>query len=104
MHASFSILRRLPFTIVLVLLLIFMALVTETHLKPLTQDWLNLLGFGAHDLWYLRLERLFTSAVVTQVGRGFWGALGMLAFFLLAWQSGWQVQKGLDQHSLAYIY
>ena len=90
MCALFSILRRLPFTIALVLLLIFMALVTETHIKPLTQDWLNLLGFGAHDLWYLRLERLFTSAVVTQGGRGFWGAIGMLAFSvgLAEWLAG----------------
>jgi hypothetical protein len=87
---SFSVVRRLPCTITLVLLLVFMALVTETHIKPLTLDWLNLLGFGAHDLWYLRLERLFTSAVVTQGGRGFWGALGMLAFSvgLAEWLAG----------------
>jgi hypothetical protein len=87
---SLLIVRRLPFTIAIVLLLVFMALVTETHVKPLTLDWLNVLGFGAHDLWYLRLERLFTSAVVTQGGRGFWGALGMLAFSvgLAEWLAG----------------
>jgi hypothetical protein len=87
---SLLIVQRLPFTIALVLLLVFMALVTETHIKPLTLDWLNMLGFGAHDLWYLRLERLFTSAVVTQGGRGFWGALGMLVFSvgLAEWLAG----------------
>jgi hypothetical protein len=73
------VLRRLPFTISLVIILGLMALITNTHIRPLSLDWLNMLGFGAHDLWYLRLERLLTSAVVTQGGKGFWGALAMLA-------------------------
>jgi hypothetical protein len=76
---SISILQRLPFTISIVLIIGLMALITNTHIEPLSLEWLNILGFGAQDLWYLRLERLLTSAVVTQGGWGFWGALAMLA-------------------------
>ena len=90
LQKAFSILRRLPFTILLILVLVLIAFATSTHTQPLSIDWLNVLGFGPHDLWYLRLERLLTSAFVTQGGRGFWGALGMLAVSvgLAEWLAG----------------
>lgn len=57
--------RRLPFTLILLTCLIMGALVTNTHFQELSQHWLNRVGFAPNDLWYLRLERIITSALVT---------------------------------------
>ena len=55
------------------------ALATNTHTNDLSPHWLNRLGFAPADVWLLRWERLFTSALITGGGRVFWQALAMVA-------------------------
>lgn len=68
------------------------ALVTNTYFEQITHHWLDRTGFSPNDLWYWRLERLFTSALVTVGGRVFWEALFFVAFVvgLAEWQNGWR--------------
>lgn len=65
------------------------ALVTNTYFEQITEHWMNLAGFAPNDLWYLRIERLFTSALVTSGGWVFWQALFFIAFAvgLAEWQT-----------------
>ena len=85
-----KILRRLPFTMLLLVMLSLVALLTETHNAMLSNAWLARLGFAPYDLWELRFERLFTSAVVTYGGRVFWEAVFMilLSVGLAEWRTG----------------
>ena len=52
--------------------LVMTAILTNTTFESLTRHWLNRTGFAANDLWYMRLERMFTSAFVTAGGKDFW--------------------------------
>jgi hypothetical protein len=85
-------LRRIPFTLLTLAGLVIAALVTNTYFQEITQHWLNRTGFAPNDLWYWRLERLFTSALVTVGGRIFWEALFFvaLAVGLAEWITGWK--------------
>ena len=85
-------LRRVPFTLIMLAGLFIGALVTNTYFQSITHRWLNRTGFSARDLWYLRLGRLFTSAMVTVGGRVFWEAVLLVALFvgLAEWRSGWK--------------
>jgi hypothetical protein len=58
----------------------------------ITALWASLTGFAPNDLWYGRLERLFTSAVVTSGGVVFWEALFFVAFAVgsAEWMVGWK--------------
>ena len=84
--------RRVPFTLLTMAGLIIAALVTNTYFQEITRHWLNRTGFASNDLWYWRLERLFTSALVTLGGKVFWGALFLVAFVvgLAEWMTGWK--------------
>jgi hypothetical protein len=66
------------------------ALLTNTHTDNLTPYWLNRLGFAPVDVWVLRWQRLFTSALVTSGGWIFWQAAGMIALAVGAaeWLAG----------------
>lgn len=83
-------LRRLPFTLFMLSGLALAALVTNTYFEQITHHWLNRTGFSPNDLWYGRLERLFTSAFVTSGGIVFWEALFFVAFAvgLAEWITG----------------
>jgi hypothetical protein len=72
--------------------LAFGGLVTNTYFQAITHYWLNRTGFATRDLWYLRLGRLFTSALVTDGGRVFWEAILLVAIFVgvAEWVSGWK--------------
>jgi hypothetical protein len=74
--------RRLPFTLLSLGLLVVVGLITQTHIGALSKEWLASLGFAPTDLWEWRLERLVTSALVTQGGRVFWEVLGIMAVAL----------------------
>lgn len=91
-HRLPAALRRLPFTLAMLAGLIFIALMTNTHSESLASEWLNRLGFAPNDLWYGRLERLFTSAFVTSGGKVFWEALFFITFAvgLAEWMTGWK--------------
>lgn len=92
MKAILYFLRRIPFTLVMLTGLVIGALVTNTYFQSITHRWLNRAGFSARDLWYLRVERMFTSVFVTVGGRAFWEAILMVALFvgLAEWRSGWK--------------
>jgi len=82
--------NRLAFTLAMLVCLIIAALVTNTHVEPITSQWLNRIGFAPNDLWYWRLERMFTSALVTSGGKVFWQALFFVTFAvgLANWMTG----------------
>jgi hypothetical protein len=82
--------RRLPFTLIMVILLILVAWWTNSTFQELTRAWINRLGFAPRDLWFLRWERLVLSAVVTSGGIGFWFALGLVALTsgVAEWNTG----------------
>lgn len=92
MKTTFTFLRRLPFTLAMLAGLAMAALLTNTHVEQITSEWLNRVGFAPNDLWYWRLERLFTSALVTMGGKVFWEALIFVAFAvgLAEWTTGWK--------------
>lgn len=81
---------RLPFTWISLGVLGGVALWTDTVAFSLSFHWLNHFGFAARDLWLGRMERLFTSALVTSGGRVFWEAVVMIAFAvgLAEWLAG----------------
>jgi hypothetical protein len=87
-----EVIRRLRFTLIMLTGLVLAALLTNTVFQEITQHWLTQTGFSANDLWYWRLERLFTSAFVTSGKLVFWEALFLVAFFvgLAEWMSGWK--------------
>lgn len=70
----------------------FAALVTNTTFESITHHWLNRTGFAPNDLWYWRVERMFSSALVTSGGKVFWEALFFVAFVvgLAEWMTGWK--------------
>jgi hypothetical protein len=82
---------RLPFTLTMLACLVIAALVTNTYFLEITKHWLNRTGFAPNDLWYWRIERMFTSALVTSGGKVFWEALFFVAFAvgLAEWMNGW---------------
>jgi len=74
-----SSLKRVPFTLAILFLLTLVAWLTDTQSGQLSAAWLNRLGFAPRDLLLLNWERLVTSALVTNGGRVFWEAIGMIA-------------------------
>ncbi len=100
-------LRRFPFTLVTLFVLGISALITNTYFEQITHHWLNRTGFAPNDLWYWRLERIFTSAVVTSGGVVFWEALFFVAFAvgLAEWMTGWKLTAATfwGVHLLALI-
>ena len=92
MKTLLNIIRRIPFTLIMLTGLFLGALVTNTYFQSITHRWLNRTGFSTRDLWYLRLERLFTSAMVTAGGRVFWEAILLVALFVgvAELRSGWK--------------
>lgn len=65
--------RRLPFTLLTLLLLIVVAIGTNSAVERLTKGWVRRIGFAPRDLGQYEWERLFTSALVTH---GRWTFLG----------------------------
>jgi hypothetical protein len=92
MKLIINFLKRVPFTLIMLAGLILASLVTNTTFQSITHHWLNRIGFAPRDLWYWRLERIFTSALVTSGGKVFWEALFYIAFAvgLTEWMMGWK--------------
>ena len=84
--------QRFPFTLLMLAGLVIGALVTNTTFQEISQHWLNRSGFASNDLWYWRLERIFTSALVTVGGKVFWEAILMVAVVVgvAEWITGWK--------------
>ncbi len=87
-----NLLRRFPFTLIMLSSLAIGALITNTYFEQITHHWLQRTGFSSNDLWYWRLERIVTSALVTVGGKVFWEALFFVAFAvgLAEWMTGWK--------------
>lgn len=85
-------LRRLPFTLAMLLVITLAGLLTNTTFERITHHWINRIGFAPNDLWYWRLDRVFASALVTSGGVVFWEALFFVAFSvgLAEWMTGWK--------------
>lgn len=85
-------LRRFPFTLVTSSSLVIVALLTNTYFENITHHWLNRTGFAPNDLWYWRIERMFSSALVTSGGIVFWQAFFFVIFAvgLAEWLTGWE--------------
>jgi len=84
--------HRIPFTLIMLSSLVIGALITNTYFEQITHHWLQRTGFSPNDLWYWRLERIVTSALVTAGGKVFWDALFFVAFAVGAaeWMTGWR--------------
>lgn len=92
-HRRFHVvISRLPFTLTMLALLVIAALMTNTTFQTITHHWLNHTGFAPNDLWYGRIERIFSSALVTSGGVVFWEALFFVIFAvgLAEWLTGWK--------------
>jgi hypothetical protein len=87
-----KLLERIPFTLIMVMGLGIGALITNTTFKGISHHWLQHVGFAPNDLWYWRLERIVTSALVTVGGVVFWEALFFVAVFvgMAEWLTGWK--------------
>ena len=74
----------------MILGLILIAFLTHTYFDQIALEWIERIGFAPNDLWYWRVERLFTSAMVTLGGWVFWQALFFVAFAVgwVEWQLG----------------
>jgi len=92
MNAIPNFLRRIPFTLAMLASLAISALITNTYFEQITHHWLQRTGFSPNDLWYWRLERMITSALVTVGGKVFCEALFFVAFAvgLAEWMTGWK--------------
>ena len=73
-------LRRIPFSLCMVVLLLLVAWWTQSYFQELAREWVNQFGFAPRDFWFLRWERLILSAFATSGGSIFWFAFAMVAF------------------------
>lgn len=69
------VIRRLPFTLITLALLVVLGAVTNTCFQPISVSLLARIGFSPVDVRTWRWDRLFTSALVTSGAHGFWLAL-----------------------------
>jgi hypothetical protein len=85
-----QLIRRIPFTLCMLIILLVVAWWTNSYFQELTRAWINRLGFAPRDMWLLRWWRLILSAFVTGGGLTFWLALAMVAFTsgIAEWWSG----------------
>jgi len=74
-----QVIRRIPFTLVMLVLLLLVAWGTHSYFQELAREWVTRLGFAPRDFWFFRWERLILSALVTSGGTIFWFALAMVA-------------------------
>ncbi len=90
MRSKLRIFPYLPFTLVMMAGLILAAIFTNSYFEQITHHWINRLGFAPRDFWYMRYERMFSSALVTAGGKVFWQALLLVALFvgLAEWITG----------------
>jgi len=70
--------RRFPFTLFMLIILLFMAWGTHSIFQGLSDAWVSRLGFNPQDFWSFRWDRLILSALVTNGGLIFWFALLMV--------------------------
>jgi hypothetical protein len=85
-----QIIRYIPFTLCMVILLLLVAWWTHSYFHELAKMWVSQLGFAPRDFWLFRWERLILSALVTNGAVSF----GLLSGWLpspVGWSNGFQV-------------
>jgi hypothetical protein len=90
-----QLIRRIPFTLCMVIILSLVAWGTHSFFQELARSWVSRLGFAPRDFWFFRWERLILSALVTSGGWIFWFALTMVALTsgITEWIDGsWRAQ------------
>ncbi len=88
-----QLIRRIPFTLCMLIIMLLVAWGTHSFFQELARTWVSRLGFAPRDFWFIRWERLVLSAVVTSGGVIFWFALAMVAFTsgMIEWMgSSWK--------------
>ncbi|MEQ8223872.1 MAG: hypothetical protein ABRQ37_16270 [Candidatus Eremiobacterota bacterium] len=65
-------LSKIPFTVCYFCAMAVLALINHSYIDPLSKSWLDRFGFAPCDLWLIRWERLFTSALLTGGSTVFW--------------------------------
>ena len=85
-----QIIKHIPFTLVMLGLLLLVAWGTHSFFQELERTWVSQLGFAPLDFWFFRWERLILSALVTSGGSIFWFAFAMVGFTsrVTEWMSG----------------
>jgi hypothetical protein len=85
-----QLIRRIPFTLCMVLVLLLAAWGTHSFFQELARAWVSRLGFAPRDFWFFRWERLVLSALVTSGSTIFWFALLMVTFTsgIVEWKDG----------------
>jgi hypothetical protein len=74
-----QIVRRVPFTLISLVMLGLVAVLTNSHVGELSREWFNRLAFAPRDLSVIEWPRVITSALVTRGGGAFWLVLGVVA-------------------------
>ncbi len=85
--AVVGVVRRVPFTLVTLALVILVTLSVNPRLGNLTPAWMNRLGFAPHDLFDLQWGRLFSSTPVIERVRPF--IHGMIMIGLIGGAAEW---------------
>ncbi len=85
-----QVIRRIPFSLVMLVLLLLVAWGTHSYFQELAREWVARLGFAPRDFWFFRWEQLILSALMTSGGAIFWFALGMVAVTsgVAEWKTG----------------
>jgi hypothetical protein len=73
-----QVIRRIPFTLGMLIILLLVAWGTQSFFQQLAHTWVSRLGFAPRDFWFFRWEHLILSALVTSGGIIFWFALAMV--------------------------
>ena len=78
------------FTLLISGLLLTTAIVSGSLTHSLSPSWQDRLGFAPQDLFTPHWDRMFSSALVTSGGKGFWPAFGATVSLVLIaeWLSG----------------
>ncbi len=58
-----QVIRRIPFTLGMLVLLLLVAWGTHSYFQELAREWVARLGFAPRDFWFLRWERLILSTL-----------------------------------------
>ena len=85
-----AIIRRVPFTLVMLLGIIIVAFITGATNAQLTPDVLNRWGFSLSDLWQGGWYSLVTEVLFTHSPFMFWGILALVicSIGIYEWQAG----------------
>lgn len=99
--------KRVPFTLALLALIILAGLLNGAYRGAIDPAWFERVGYAPRDLWHLRLDRVLSSALFTERPRGFYQALWLIALGVggVEWRFGTSSAFGCfwGLHTLAVV-